>query len=173
MLSPSSPPFLWAFYSLLKWLCVSSGLLYFSRRIFILICVLLFLGLTTGSPWDVHCSHCWPLVPVAWFSIEEAWLTGSGGDTAVWVSVGKLSAAAKVSSESHFPTKLQGSWPASKAERIWAHLSNGVQTHPKRRRLAGAPKIIPQAGTLSLGVHKSPQGSTLSRKPLHFIIIDT
>lgn len=62
----------------------------------------------------------------------------------------------KLPRRSHFPIKLQGGWPASKAERTRAIcLSGSVQTAPKPRRPAVGSKIITQAGALPLSVHRS------------------
>lgn len=120
----------------------------FSGSILILKSGLLFLHLITGSSWEVHYFHCWLVVLIAWFSNEETWVEGNGRAGAVWVSVGKLSVPAKVSRGSHFPTKLQGDWPAATAEWTQAHVSNSIQTPPKPRRPAGTSKTISQAGTL-------------------------
>lgn len=107
------------------------------------------------SPWGVRYLHCWPLVLIAWVSMEEPWVAGMEGDTSL---------LPQLSWGSHFYTKLQGGRSASKSESTWAHPSSSVQTSPKQRRPAGALKVIPQATTLHFKGSQIPQGHMLSRK---------
>lgn len=135
----------WVFYSVEVVLCLLWPF-YFSRRIFFLVCRLLFLNLTPASPWGVHYFYFWPLVLVVWVSIEEPWDAGMDGDRAIpnW----------QICKRKPFPHKV-ARWLASlKGRETRAHLPCSIKLLLSQGDQQVTPGSSPKLVHYTLKLHR-------------------